>query len=944
MYYDIHTLYSPQESILSLEEYFTFLEGENAQFAALADSNNIHAGVDFFNLCKKKGIKPLIGAQVNFIENLAPKKRAPFKINLFALNKTGYKNLCKLLSLSYEKPNLIPHFRRQHNRVDSSLLEEYNEGIVCINPTLEGVSYSLFEENKHEYLLHLDSLFESIFWGRYFTLISPSYQGDKFKEWCRYVVENQPLNYIIGNSSFYATPNEYEYYDMLVTIRNSQKFSSPDRRKGSPNLFLRTRKELEEFDFGLSEKEIQNGIRFGLELAEKFEFEYDTTLKFPKLDIEDEEEEIKDLVRKGWQRNRKRLIFAPIEDYKKRARYELDVIRKLGYIPYFIVVQDIINSCRKKGIECGPGRGSAAGSLLSYLLGITDVDPLRYNLLFERFLDPSGQRVSPPDIDIDFQASRREEVIEYIHEKYGVNNTVLVGNITLLALKSAIKDVARALDIDFEYINKFTKRIRFGTTSVEEILRDKDLSMFLSDGRIKTVLRFAKHLAGTMRQIGTHAAGVVVAPDDISNYTPTQHVRGSKFSTSHLNKDSLENIGLLKLDVLGSSAVDSLQEMVKLVKEIEGKEIDLSMLDLDDEKIYGNLQQGYTAGLFQVEGGQITELAKRIHPVKHSDICDLVALFRPAVLKSKLHEVYLSNRKKGNKDKFNYIHPLLKESLSDTYGILLFQEQLMESTKILAGFTLAEADQLRKAIGKKRIDVLESLKKKFFEGCKKNGITSDEAEEIFEVYHNATQYGFNKSHSIAYSIVTCRMAWIKHYYPKIFYTCCLNTEQGSADKDSRFRRLRDEMAHKGIYIKPPDVNISTDKFRIFKGGIYCSLGAIKNVGDSFVANLLQERNLNGSYKSIDDLLERLNKNEPISSYQSSFETMAQVGVFDSLEPNRALCVKTMKLFCTKSRKNKAVKEEGLFSSSKLVSKSKLKDYSSLEKKRFEQELIGLVFS
>jgi len=940
MFFDIHTLYSPQESILKLEDYLSFLEGENS-FAALSDTNNIHAGVDFFLSCKKKGIKPILGAQVNFIEHATDKKRAPFKINLFAKDKVGYSNLCRIISLSYEKPRLIPHYRRQHNRVDAELLKEYSKGLVCVNPLMGGFSYSLFEENKREYLEHLDSLFESIFWGGYYTLISPSLRSEKFKEWCRFIVDFHPLGYIVGNSASYKTSEEYEHYDMLLSIRDSQKFMDPDRKRGNTDLYLRTRQEIEEFDFGLNKEQVVEGIERGIKLSNEFSFEYDTPLKFPKLNIEDEEEEIKNLVRKGWNKKRKKLIFAPIEEYKKRAKYELDVIKRLGYIPYFIVVQDIIESCRKKGIECGPGRGSAAGSLFSYLLGITDVDPLRYNLLFERFLDPTGQRVSPPDIDIDFQASRRDEVVEYIHEKYKSENTVLVGNITLLALKSAIKDVARALDVDFEYINSFTKRIKFGTTTLDEIRKDKDLGEFLSDGRVQSVLKFAEHLTGTMRQIGTHAAGVVIAPDEIFNYTPTQHVRGSKFSTSHLNKDSLENIGLLKLDVLGSSAVDSLQEMVKEIKNLEGVKIDLSMLDLDDPKIYGNIQQGYTAGLFQIEGSKITELAQRIHPVKHSDLCDLVALFRPAVLGSKLHETYLKNKKIGNKERFNYVHPRLKEILSETYGILLFQEQLMESTRILAGFSLAEADQLRKAIGKKRLDVLDSLKKKFFDGCKRNGITEDEADEIFDIYHNATSYGFNKSHSIAYSIVTCRMAWIKHYYPKIFYMCCLTTEQSSADKDERFQRLRNEMAHKGVYIHQPDVNLSGDKFRMHDGKIYCSLTGIKNVSKSFVSNLIIERS-KGEFKSLDDFLTRLDKIEPISSYQSSFETLAQVGVFDSLEPNRKLCIKTMKLFCTKSRRK--VKNESLFGSSKIMALSKTKDFSSLEKKKFEHELIGLVFT
>jgi DNA polymerase III subunit alpha len=633
-------------------------------------------------------------------------------------------------------------------------------------------------------------------------------------------------------------------------------------------------------------------------------------------------------------------------------KYELDTINKLGYTEYFIVVSDIVDWAKNNGILVGCGRGSVGGSLVAYIMGITTIDPIRYDLLFERFLDPSGQRVSLPDIDLDFEDGERDRVFGYIVEKYGSDNVCNVGNLSTLVFKSSMKDVAKALDIKFETANNYTKLIPFGVKSKEDLLNVKTYGRQQLASSLRTNKEFirlvdlADKVKGTVRSLGTHAAGVIIAPNEITNYTPLQIIdKNSGKKTSQLDKDSIEKLGLVKIDILGLTALTTIKKTLKLIKDRHNIDIDLDKIDLDDPMIYDQIVNGHTIGIFQMESRGMTELASQIQVSNQKEICDLIALYRPGVLDSNLQENYVHN--KFNPDTEILIHEKLKPITDSTYGILLYQEQVIKALVLLAKFTPAEADIMRRAIGKKSIKDIPVMKKKFITGCVKNGVEKEDAMYIFSIFETAS-YLFNKSHSCSYAVIACQTAWLKHYYPIEYMCSLLNAESGDLDK---IRVIKQEIDRLGINTTGPNVFYSESEFSIKENCIQYGLSSVKEIGPAsakvlldLVQSIIDEQSLN--FKRLIDIMER---DGLLNSFKSKLEVLIKCGYFDSIYANRQELLGRLEEFSNinKAKIIKSATKTSLLSITDICgekSKKTTDDFNLNRKRMLEDELLGMQFS
>jgi DNA polymerase-3 subunit alpha len=868
----LHTEYSLLDGAIRIDELVRKASEYRMPAIAITDHGNLFGAIEFYKKAVKAGLKPIIGCEVylapgsRFSRKVLPTGEKAFHLILLARDMDGYKNLMQLSSKAY-----IEGFYYKP-RIDIELLQSHSKGLIGLSACMHGEVPYYIGLGDIDRAREAALRYKQIFGDRNFYLELQDNGLKEQEEINRTLVElskELQIPLVATNDCHYLRQEDHRAHDILLCIQTGKSVHAKDRlRFETDQLYFKSPEEIKR-----SFSEIPEAVKNSVEIAEKCNL--DLRLGEPLLPTyklpEDRtaEQELERLAEEGL---RRKLGGDPPEEYMKRLQYEVRIINKMGFAPYFLIVWDFINFAKSRGIPVGPGRGSAAGSLVAYSLNITEIDPIKYNLFFERFLNPD--RISMPDIDVDFCKDKRDEVIHYVAEKYGVDQVAHIITFGTMKARAVIRDVGRALDIPYSDVDRIAKMVPAGVNvtidyalQTEQRLRDA----YEKDPRIKELIDIARRLEGLCRHASTHAAGVVISPSPLTNYTPLYKNPSEDTITTQFDMKSVEAIGLLKFDFLGLKTLTVIEETLRYLKE-SGKNFDLSSIPLDDPKTYQLLSKGQTTGVFQLESSGMKDLLVRLEPGRFEDLIALVALFRPGPLGSGMVEDFIQ-RKKGHR-KVEYDIPQLKEILDETYGVILYQEQVMRIAHKLAGFSMAEADILRKAMGKKQKEQMEALQTKFVSGAVKNGIPEEKAKRLFEVMSHFGEYGFNKSHSAAYAYLAYQTAYLKAHFPVEFMAANLSKEENS-DKVVLFIK---ECRQMGIQVLPPDINLSESNFRVIGNSIRFGLEAVKGIGEAAVSEILRARK-EGPFRDIEDLLQRVDTRKV---NRKALESLVKAGALDSL--------------------------------------------------------------
>ncbi len=856
---------------------------------AITDHGVMYGTIDFYKACKKEGIKPIIGCEVYVAQRSRFNKEPGIdnKYNhliLLAKDNQGYKNLSKLVSIGftegyYYKP-----------RIDSEVLEKYHEGLICLSGCLAGSVNQALLNGQNEKAEEIALWHKKVFGEDYYIEI----QNNGIKE---QVLANQKLvqlarklniPLVATNDAHYLKKEDAYNHEILLCIQTGKRMSDEDRmRFDTDELYVKSPEEMSEY-FSAFPDAIENTVKIADKCNVEFEFghtilpNYDVDPKYPThYDL------LKELCDKGIKR---RYGENPSEDILKRAEYELDVIKKMGYVDYYLIVWDFIDFAKRKGIPVGPGRGSGAGSILAYAIGITDIDPMKYGLLFERFLNP--ERISMPDFDVDFCYEHRQDVINYVSDKYGHDHVSQIITFGTMAAKMVIRDVARVLDYPYADANNLAKMIpnEIHITIKKALEQNKELKeLYETDEQVHKILEISMALEGMPRQASTHACGVVITKEPVDTYVPL-YVRDNQISTQYI-MTTLEELGLLKMDFLGLRTLTVIQDTINLVKKGRGIDVEFDK-EMSDPKVYKQWQEGTTSGIFQFESQGMTNFMKELKPDCLEDLIAGVSLYRPGPM----DQIPRYIRGKQNPGHNEYTHPSLEPILNVTYGCMVYQEQVMQIVRDLAGYSLGRADLVRRAMGKKKLDIMAKEREVFINGqvdengnivvpgCVRNGIDEQSANKIFDEMAEFAKYAFNKSHAACYAVVAYRTAYLKTYYPEEFMASMLNSFLGNLDKVPEYI---DECKRLGIEILKPDINKSESKFTVENGKIRFGLGSIKNVGLQPVDNIIKDRNKNGKFKSFTDFCERMSGE---SVNKKCIESLIKAGTFSDFPETRATLI------------------------------------------------------
>ncbi len=847
--------------------------GMNA--CAITDHGVMYGAVDFYRACKKAGIKAIIGCEA-YVASRSRFDKDPtldkerYHLVLLAKNDIGYQNLCKLISFAstegmYYKP-----------RIDRELMKKYHEGVIALSACLAGeIAQAFLAEDKEKAkavaLEYLDIFGE----GNYYLEI----QDHGYPEDQRVVSQiaslarelNIPL--VATNDVHYVDPEDAEYHDILLCIQTGKTVDEEDRMKYEGGQFyFKTTEEMTAL-FGAYPDAIANTQKIADQCNVDFQFAPPYFLpEFPVPEDYDIPSYLRHLCEKGLAKRYGEIT----PEIRERFEYELGVILKMDFPSYFLIVWDMIRFAKENGIMVGPGRGSAAGSIVAYALGITDIEPLQYDLLFERFLNPS--RISMPDIDTDFCIERRGEVFQYLAERYGHDHVAQIITFGTMKARLAVRDVGRALNMPYGDVDKVAKQVPedLGMTIEKALSVNPDLRRMCDDDPlIDRLITCALKIEGMPRHSGLHAAGLVIAPSAVYNYLPVQAGDDGGLATQFA-KETVEEMGLLKMDLLGLRNLTVIRDAIANLKSSRGIDLDITAIPLDDRETYDMLSRGEGNGVFQLESGGMQRVMRSLQPDSIADITALVALYRPGPIGGGMIEEFV-DRKHGKKA-IAYAHPILEPILKDTYGVILYQEQVMRIATNMAGFKLSEADYLRKAMGKKKKEIIAGYKEQFIEGSVNNGVSRKIATEIFDLMEKFAEYGFNKSHSVAYAFVAYQTAYLKaNYTPE--YSAALLTSL--MDKTDKLATYIEECRRLGIEVLPPDINESRLDFTVVKGNIRFGLAAVKNVGLAPATQVVEERDQNGPYRSLPDFCERVSINSRM------LESLIQAGAFDSMAMHRA---------------------------------------------------------
>ncbi len=897
-----HTQFSLLDGASDISDLLEKAKNDGQLGAAITDHGNMFGAFHFVKEANKKGLKPIVGCEFYMVEDRHKRKFERSKGEkdirnhqlLIAKNETGYRNLTKLASLGYMEGQY-----GKYPRIDKELLEQYHEGIIATSCCVAGeipqaILHGKMDEAEDKLKWWIDMFGEDYYielqrHEGMENIDNTNMSPEDLNQELLKLAKKYNLKTIATNDTHYVEPDDWEAHDVLLSINTGAKLQDTNRFKfPSRDYYFMTKQEM-----GSLFHDVPQALDNTMDIFDKVEtlnLARDVVLpKFP--------------LPKGFNTQSEYLRYLSYEGAKKRYReltelitsridFELEVIEKSGYPGYFLIVQDFIKAARNMGVTVGPGRGSAAGSVVAYCLEITAIDPIKYDLLFERFLNPD--RVSMPDIDIDFDDEGRSKVIEYVKKKYGENQVAQIITYGTMKARMAIRDVGRVMNVPLDVVDKVAKTFPSHLkATLKAILEEKDIDPKLKselnsedlenayeirklaegEGDIPKLLKTAKKLEGSVRNTGVHACGVVITPEEVSEYVPIANAKGLETVITQFDNSVAETAGLLKMDFLGLKTLSIIKDAVELIEKNHKIKLDIDNVDLNDKKTYELFQRGETIGIFQYESPGMQKHMIDLIPNKFEDLIAMNALYRPGPMK------YIPDfiaRKHGKQD-ITYDLEGMEEYLAETYGITVYQEQVMRLSQKLANFTRGQADSLRKGMGKKKKDILDELKPKFFEGCKNNGYPEDKIEKIWNDWEAFASYAFNKSHATCYAYIGFQTAYLKAHYPGEFMAAVLNHNKKDITKLTFFLR---ECKRMNINVLGPDINESDIKFNVNKKGqIRFGLAALKGVGEGPVKEILAERDKNGNYKSIFDLATRLDTS---AVNKKSIESLILSGAFDSI--------------------------------------------------------------
>ena len=919
---------------------------------ALTDHGSMFGVIDFYKACKANGVKPIIGCEVY----VAPRSRKDKDPNLdarynhlilLAKNNDGYKNLAKLVSLGYTEGFYYKP------RIDKEALEQYHENLICCSACLAGEVNQAILKNNMEEAKKVALWFKKLFGEDYYLEI----QNNGIKE---QVLVNQKLielsreldiPLVATNDAHYLKREDAYNHEVLLCIQTGKKMSDEDRMKfETDELYVKSPEEMSDYF-----KNVPEAIENTVKIAEKcnVEFEFGHTI-LPNYDVPEEFETHYDYLKKLCDDGIKnRYGENPTKEILERAEFEMNVINQMGYVDYFLIVWDYIHYAKTHNIPVGPGRGSGAGSIVAYAIEITDIDPIKYGLIFERFLNP--ERISMPDFDVDFCYEKRDQVIDYVCRKYGHDHVSQIITFGTMSARMVIRDVGRVLDVPYAETDKIAKMVpnELHITIKKAMEQNKELrDLYEQNSDMKKMLDIAMALEGMPRQASTHACGIVITKDPVVDYVPLYR-RDDIISTQYI-MTTLEELGLLKMDFLGLRTLTVIQDTIELVKANRGIDVEFDK-DMNDSKVYKLWQDGNSVGIFQFESQGMTNFMKELKPDCLEDIIAGVSLYRPGPMDQIPR--YIANKK--DPEHAVYTHPALKPILEVTYGCMVYQEQVMQIVRDLAGYSLGRADLVRRAMGKKKLDVMAKERENFIhgqvdengniiiKGCVRNGIDEKSANKIFDEMAEFAKYAFNKSHAACYAVVAYRTAYLKAYYPVEFMAAMLNSFLGNLDKIPAYT---EECKRLNIQILKPDINKSYTKFTVDGDKIRFGLGSIKNVGTSAVDEIVAERDRNGQFKDFTDFCERI---QETNVNKKCIESLIKAGAFDEFNETRRTLMESFESILdtiTSSNKKELEGQVNMFDLGGSDSKEmkytfkEFPEYSRKELLFMEKEMLGLYIS
>ncbi|MFA5498150.1 MAG: DNA polymerase III subunit alpha [Candidatus Cloacimonadia bacterium] len=872
-----HTQYSALDGACRTDKIIELTKKMGMTAVAITDHGTMSGVIDFYEQAIRNGIKPILGIEAYVIngelDDPDAKKDTLHHLTLLVKNKKGYQNLIKLSSIAY-----LDGFYYKP-RMSKSLLEKYSEGLICLSGCIRGEIPSLLLQGREEETVEAIDFYKRVFPDNYYLELMDHRFPNEIEVMPKLIELGKRTNtpFVVTNDCHYLHKEDAEAHDVLLCIQTGKTLNDQNRLKyETDQLYFKSEEEMRELFPELPEA-YENTVKIAEQVD--FKFEYKEFL-IPKAELPEkyfnETEYLKDLCYSNAEKKYPEVT----EEIKKRIDYELSVINRMGYENYFLVVKDLVDAAVQQDIPVGPGRGSAAGSIVSYLLGITQIDPIKFNLFFERFLNP--ERIEMPDIDIDFCAQGRNQVIDYVIEKYGRDSVSQIITFSTLSAKAVIKDVARVLEVPPAEANNITKLMpNTPRITLEKCLAESPefASLMANNRQYSQIIKHATVIEGLIRQHGIHAAGVVIGPSDLSNYLPLAVSRQKGGQTAVLVQFEgkwLDYLKLLKMDILGLKTLTILKRAVQIIEESTGVSVDLSNLDFSDKKVYELFSKGATDGVFQFESAGMKKYLKDLKPNVFADLIAMVALYRPGPMQH--IDTYI--KRKYGLESVEYDHPLTESALKETYGVIIYQEQVMQMSRDLAGFTGAEADTLRKAMGKKDQRVMDRLKSKFWEGASAKGVDEPTIQKIWNKWLEFANYAFNKSHSVCYAYVAFQTAYLKAHYPVEFMAAILSIE----DDPTKIPYFLEECKNMELEVIPPNINISKKDFTVSEGKILFGLRGIKNVGDVAIQRLLEERDENGRFSDIFEFCSRV---DLTAVNRMVIESLVFAGALDDLEGTRA---------------------------------------------------------
>ena len=969
-----HTEYSLLDGAIRLTELIEQAREFGQPAVALTDHGSLYGMIRFYRQAKRAGIKPILGCEVYLTpgSRLEKKDQTRYHLILLAENNRGYHNLIQLVSRGhlegfYYKP-----------RVDKELLARHAEGLIATSACLQGELAVLLTEERRDEAEEALQEYLDIFGRKNFFIELQDHGLEEQKRINPILIEMADefeTGLIASNDCHYLNQEDAELHDLLLALQTGTTIQDEDRMQfRGDQFYFKSTAEMQEL-FGAVPEALENTVKIAERCKVELEFDQFHLPEYPDIESDGgehgngkaKEKGSENEVKRGESRGRRKdegyKSSGPEEllryycdralgeklpgddEARRRMEEELDIIIEMGYASYFLIVRDFVVEAERRGIRVGPGRGSAAGSLVSYLLGITKINPLDYGLLFERFLNP--ERLNLPDIDIDFD-DRRDEIIEYVSERYGQERVAQIGTFGTMAARGAVRDVGRGLGMDYDKVDRVAKKIpaRPGITLDEALKESSELEALAEEDRqVGELLEKASRLEGMPRHISTHAAGVIIGPKPLVELVPLQLSDGTRIT--QLPMEEIEELGLLKMDFLGLRNLTVIEDSLKRIEENHGEEIEIDNLELDNQEVYRMLGRGQTAGVFQMESQLFQDLNRRLKPDRFGDLIALLALGRPGPLGSNMVEDYIECRH-GEKEP-EYLHPLLEPILKDTFGLILYQEQVMEIASELGGFSLGEADILRRGMGKKKEELVARERERFVTGAREKGIAEETAHEIYDQMAYFSGYGFNKSHSAAYAMIAYQTAFLKSQYPGEFMAALLSSVMNNLDKVADYISAAREM---GLKVLPPDINESGHDFvNTGRGEIRFGLKAVKNLGGGAIEAIIAGRE-QGHYQDILDFLERVD----LSAFnRTSLESLMLAGAFDSLPRKRSQLVSSCDELYSRFNSSRAAQVQGQTSFFDLVEEKEefysgefdfpeMEEYTHQEKLELEREYLGVYVS